>query len=181
VVLLSIVTTMSFDSIKQLKHFLKVWRNRAGLSLRELARRSGVNHATISGLEHGRIKPPAKALEKLSKILGLSSEESNSLHEWAAALPNLKKIAGNTKGIESGIVVRALALLAGVPAKDVRCIWVQNPSDSDYDAVALLRNGKVLGFKIKADGDFVLGEAFEERDLPPVSLGTKRQVMTRPN
>jgi transcriptional regulator with XRE-family HTH domain len=172
---------MSFDAIKQFKHFLREWRNRAGLSLRELSNTSGVDHATISGLEKGRIKPPPKALEKLAKALNLSAEEARNLGEWSAALPNLKKISGSTTGLESGLLIRALALLADVPPNDVRFLWVQKPASNDYEAVILLKNGKALGFKITPDGGFALGEAFEEDDLPPASMATNRAVMTRPS
>lgn len=171
---------MSFDAIKQFKHFLREWRQRARFSLRELAQLSGVNHATISGMEMGRIKPPPTALDKLSKALNLSAEEARNLGEWSGALPNLKKISGNTKGLESGLLIRTLALLAQVSPEDVRYLWLQKPSDKYYAATVLLKSGKVLGFKITPSGGFALGEAFEEDHLPPASMATNRAVMSRP-
>ena len=156
------------------------WRQRAGLSLRELAQTSGVDHATISGLEHGRIKPPSKAVGKLAAALALSSEEQGRLESWIQGLPNLKKISGRTRGIESRLLLRTLAMLAEVPISAVRHVWVQKSSAEDYDAILVMESGKVLGLQIAEGNAFRLGEAFDEDQLPSPEAAIPRVVLSKP-
>ena len=47
-------------------------RTRAGLSLRQLAERSGVDFSTIHRIEKGDESPRFATLEKLAKALGVS-------------------------------------------------------------------------------------------------------------
>ena len=49
---------------------LREARTRAGLSQRELARRAGTSHATVSAYEAGRIDPGAHVLERLLDAAG---------------------------------------------------------------------------------------------------------------
>lgn len=46
-------------------------RRRAGLSQRELARRSGISQPTISRIERGRISPTMESLEPLIRACGM--------------------------------------------------------------------------------------------------------------
>lgn len=48
---------------------LKRWRLARLLSIRELAKKSGVNHSAISEMERGKRQPHPKTLEKLARAL----------------------------------------------------------------------------------------------------------------
>ena len=54
---------------------LRHYRHRAGLSLRQLAERSGVTHVSLCLLEHGRQGCGAGVLVALSRALGVSPNE----------------------------------------------------------------------------------------------------------
>lgn len=45
-------------------------RERAGLSMRELARRAGTSHATLSAYEHGTKSPTASTLQRIIRAAG---------------------------------------------------------------------------------------------------------------
>ena len=51
---------------------LRQWRQRRGLSLRELGERSGVSYVTIQRVEAGKTSPTVQLLEKLANALGIS-------------------------------------------------------------------------------------------------------------
>jgi len=51
---------------------LKQWRDRRGLSLRQLGERSGVSYVTISRIETGTFHPKVTTLEKLARALGIN-------------------------------------------------------------------------------------------------------------
>lgn len=44
---------------------------RAGLSIRELARRAGTSHATLSRYEHGHVQPSLATIERIVRACGL--------------------------------------------------------------------------------------------------------------
>jgi len=46
-------------------------RSRAGLSVRELARRSGTSHATLSRYEHGKVQPSLATIERIVRACHL--------------------------------------------------------------------------------------------------------------
>lgn len=46
-------------------------RLRAGLSTRELARRAGTSHATLSRYEHGQVQPSLATVERIVRACGL--------------------------------------------------------------------------------------------------------------
>ena len=48
---------------------IKAERNRARMTQEELAKKLGVNRATLSKYESGAIDPPASAIEKMAQIL----------------------------------------------------------------------------------------------------------------
>jgi transcriptional regulator with XRE-family HTH domain len=48
------------------------WRQKQGLSLRQLAKRAGVSFTTVYRIEAGAISPTVAMLEKLAKALGIS-------------------------------------------------------------------------------------------------------------
>ena len=50
---------------------LREWRERRGYSLRELGERSGVNFATLSRIEAGKLSPTVGVLVKLAKALDI--------------------------------------------------------------------------------------------------------------
>ncbi len=50
-------------------------RNHLGLSIKEIARQSGISENYISNILHGRITPSRKTLEAIGKVLGLEPDE----------------------------------------------------------------------------------------------------------
>jgi transcriptional regulator with XRE-family HTH domain len=48
---------------------LRDWRERRGLSVRQLADRAGVGFATVHRIEVGRLSPTVAMLEKLARAL----------------------------------------------------------------------------------------------------------------
>lgn len=59
------------SSSKTIAKQVKVAREAQGLSLRQLAKLTGMNENTLVGIEHGRGNPTLKTLESLSKALGI--------------------------------------------------------------------------------------------------------------
>jgi transcriptional regulator with XRE-family HTH domain len=170
---------MSRDGFKYISRYLADWRQRKGWTLRELEKASGVNHSTISGLELGQIKPSSSVLRKLSEALGLDAEEKAKLTGWADSLA-MKKISGKTKGLESALLLRSLALLAGIDASTIKHALVCKPSEKDYDATITLTNGKRVGIKISsADGTLRIGQGTSEEDLPDITRCPSEVVLTR--
>lgn len=51
---------------------LRLARRRSGLSLRQLARRAGTSHATISAYESGRVTPAVDTLDRIVRATGFS-------------------------------------------------------------------------------------------------------------
>jgi transcriptional regulator with XRE-family HTH domain len=49
---------------------LRTVRRRAGLSLRQLARRAGTSHATLAAYEHGRVEPSVATLDRITRAAG---------------------------------------------------------------------------------------------------------------
>ncbi|TDT14630.1 helix-turn-helix protein [Ilumatobacter fluminis] len=50
---------------------IRTVRERAGLSMRELARRAGTSHATLSAYEHGAKSPTAATLQRIVRAAGV--------------------------------------------------------------------------------------------------------------
>jgi transcriptional regulator with XRE-family HTH domain len=50
---------------------LREWRERRGLSVRELAARAGVSYVTIVRIEGAKLSPTVAMLEKLAPALGI--------------------------------------------------------------------------------------------------------------
>lgn len=50
---------------------LREWRERRGLSLRQLAERAGVSFVTLYRIEAGKVSPTVAMLGKLAKALGI--------------------------------------------------------------------------------------------------------------
>ncbi len=48
---------------------LREWRERRGYSIRELAKRAGVDPTAYSRIENGRVSPIVTTLEKLARAL----------------------------------------------------------------------------------------------------------------
>jgi transcriptional regulator with XRE-family HTH domain len=60
---------------------LREWRERRGLSLRQLGERAGVSYVTISRIENGEMSPTVAMLEKLAGALGISVRDFFPLQE----------------------------------------------------------------------------------------------------
>jgi transcriptional regulator with XRE-family HTH domain len=54
---------------------LKLVRERARLSQRELARRSGVTNGTLSNIEQGKVSPSIQSLEKILNVIPVTLQE----------------------------------------------------------------------------------------------------------
>jgi DNA-binding Xre family transcriptional regulator len=63
------------DRILDGEHPLRVWRERRGMSLRDLAAASGVAFSSISEIEGGRKPGSAGALRRLAAALGVAMED----------------------------------------------------------------------------------------------------------
>ncbi len=63
----------------ELSVYLKKLRESRGLSIRELAKKSGVGNGTIGDIERGANKARTVTLEKLSKALELTKDEKEKL------------------------------------------------------------------------------------------------------
>ena len=50
---------------------LREWRDRRGLTVRELADRAGVSFVTVVKIENDRMSPTVATLEKLADALGI--------------------------------------------------------------------------------------------------------------
>ena len=59
----------------QLYTNLKKWRERQGLSQRELALKSGVHHVSIARMEQGRLDPQLSTLLKLCTALQINPNQ----------------------------------------------------------------------------------------------------------
>jgi transcriptional regulator with XRE-family HTH domain len=66
--LLSVVIYGNRDVIVIL---LRMWRERRGYSVRELAKRAGVGFVTVSRIENGHMSPTVAMLETLAKALNI--------------------------------------------------------------------------------------------------------------
>ena len=60
-------------------------RERAGLSLRELARRAGTSHATLSAYERGAKSPTDATVERIVRAAGSAAEVSLTTRPATAA------------------------------------------------------------------------------------------------
>jgi transcriptional regulator with XRE-family HTH domain len=50
---------------------LRMWRERRGYSVRDLAKRAGVGFVTVSRIENGHMSPTVAMLERLAKALNI--------------------------------------------------------------------------------------------------------------
>src|SRR5690349_16281557 len=74
---------MNPTSAKRLAKLLKERRLKAALSAQEVARRSGVNVASISRLEHAEIPSPrADSLTAIAKVIGLPATDLFVCADW---------------------------------------------------------------------------------------------------
>ena len=54
---------------------LRHWREKRGLSVRQLAERASVSYVTVVKIENGRMSPTVALLEKLAQALAISVRE----------------------------------------------------------------------------------------------------------
>lgn len=74
---------MNESKQSDLGEFIKTQRERANLSLRRLAEKSGISNPYLSQIERGIRKPSAEILKNLSRALEISS---NSLYKRAGLI-----------------------------------------------------------------------------------------------
>ena len=87
-------------------NLLRTARERAGLSQRELAKRAGTSHSTLSAYERGRIVPSVDTLDRLLRSAGFESE--------VRLERRVREFDGLDRGEE---LVRALELAAQFPRR----------------------------------------------------------------
>ncbi len=85
---------------------LRLVRQRAGLTLRELAGRAGTSHSTLSSYEAGRVAPTVDTLDRIVRAAGFCAE--------IALLPRMRGDARLPRGEE---LAQVLQLAAQFPAR----------------------------------------------------------------
>jgi transcriptional regulator with XRE-family HTH domain len=85
---------------------LRTVRAKAGLSLRQLARRAGTSHSTLSAYETGRVTPAVATVDRIVRAAGFS---------LAAELAPV--VGGDQAGERGDELVAALELAAIFPAR----------------------------------------------------------------
>jgi len=86
--------SVSLHMQQSLGEKVKEARNKLDLSLRELARRTGITAPFLSDIELGRRFPSEEVLQVLSKELGVPTEELAKL-DARSPLSDLKRMAQN--------------------------------------------------------------------------------------
>lgn len=123
---------------------LKQYRENAGITQAELARKLGVSRASISLYENGQREPDFETEERIASALGV---DINGLRGYKSAVPGYQKI--DVYGYIS----------AGRPIEMVECIV-----DQEDIPIAMAETGEYFGLKIKGhsmeqsimDGDTVI-------------------------
>ena len=86
-------------------------RTRAGLSLRELARRAGTSHATLSAYEHGRKIPTVETLDRILRAAG-----------FVAGIDLEPDVGGLDRAARGRELVEVLELAGMFPARHSRTL-----------------------------------------------------------
>lgn len=97
------------SSNKVIARQVKAAREAKGLSLRQLARMTGMNENTLVNIEHGRGNPTLKTLESLSMALGVrfaigTPETPNEVSERLRVL--LTMIRENTDQLDQLLLLK---------------------------------------------------------------------------
>jgi transcriptional regulator with XRE-family HTH domain len=88
---------------------LRTVRARAGLSLRQLARRAGTSHSTLSAYEQGRVEPGVETVERIARAAGYT------------LVADVVPVPGNDRaGTRGDELVAVLELAAMFPARHDR-------------------------------------------------------------
>jgi transcriptional regulator with XRE-family HTH domain len=88
-------------------------RARSGLSLRELARRAGTSHSTLSAYETGRKVPSVETLDRIVRAAG-----------FVADVDLEPDVGGPDRGARGRELVEVLELAAMFPARHARTLEV---------------------------------------------------------
>jgi transcriptional regulator with XRE-family HTH domain len=91
---------------------LQAARTRSGLSLREIARRAGTSHATLSAYLRGSKTPSLETLARIVESCGLVVEFSLQ--------PRIRDANGMSRGEELEQVLRLAGQFPASPARDPR-------------------------------------------------------------
>ena len=91
---------------------LEAARKRSGLSLREIARRAGTSHATLSAYLRGTKTPSLETLMRIVESCGLALELSLQ--------PRIRSANGLPRGEELEQVLRLAGQFPARPARDPR-------------------------------------------------------------
>src|SRR5687767_7377560 len=96
---------MSVDLAASMGQRLRELRERAGLSLREVAKAAKISAPFLSDVELGRRFPTNETLALIAQQLRTSAEDLKK-HDHRSALADLKRLAENSPSL--GAAVRAL-------------------------------------------------------------------------
>ncbi len=96
---------MKADSTVTLGQRLRELRERAGLSLREVAKAAKISAPFLSDVELGRRFPTNETLAPIAQILGASADDLKK-HDHRSALADLKRLTEGSPSL--GAAVRAL-------------------------------------------------------------------------
>lgn len=90
-------------------------RKRAGLTLRELARRAGTSHSTLAAYEHGRVVPTVDTLDRVLRAAGFAAD--------VELAPRVTDPPGD-RAARGRELIEALELAAMFPARHAPSIGV---------------------------------------------------------
>lgn len=74
---------------------LREWRERRGMTLRDLVSASSVSMQTLVNLEHGRSAPQSRTLRSLARAMGLSIEDA---YDVIAPKPRTRRVGDENAG-----------------------------------------------------------------------------------
>jgi transcriptional regulator with XRE-family HTH domain len=157
---------------------IRIERTRAGMSIRELARRVNVSHSLISQIERGNVTPSVATLWSIATVLGLSvadlfsdTEDSRRSANVGSA-PSAPRAAGPHQRHETR---PGITLAGGVrwerltPAYDeevdfVHVVYPVGSASCEEDAL-IRHGGREFGYVISGRLGVRIG--FEEYELGP--------------
>jgi transcriptional regulator with XRE-family HTH domain len=161
---------------KKIGQILRAARERAGLGVRELARKADLSHAAVSRLESGDMNLGPVVLGKVSSILSFTAKEHTDLLEAAQIVS--ARMRGASQVMASGstdwdalclCMIKACGHQFGVSEVDFfqgfgvkSGIWTKG-----YDLLIRLRDQTWLGFAIKTDEIRIARtEVYDHKALP---------------
>lgn len=142
------------EGIDLLGHRLRILRERAGISQRELARRAGVTNASVSQVENNRVSPSVASLRKIVGALGLSLAEFFS--DETVEGPGPFEAAEELMELGSdGVSLRLVG--ATFPGRTIQMLDERYPPGSDTGAEMLQHMGQECGVVVEGFIEVTVG------------------------